>query len=192
MKRHGRSGSPYRDKRMNPREMGESLSDLKNKKRRIFPFQMAGASTVSITIDGAAVLDADTPTGGEDQGCEKAVTMFMMFVFLCTQLARIPPTRPVPLTSHTLSLPSPASASTAFAALKSSIGACLTAKMKERAIEEGEAVDVLEEVISDDDLEAETAALAGGALPKARSKPRPPGKGRNQQQRGVKRSAPTT
>jgi hypothetical protein len=64
--------------------------------------------------------------------------------------------------------------------------------MKERAIEEGEAVDVLEEVISDDDLEAETAALAGGALPKARSKPRPPGKGRNQQQRGVKRSAPTT
>jgi len=169
--------------------MGESLSDLTNKRRRIFPSQMAGASTVSITIDGATVLDADTPTGGEDQGCEKAVTMF---VFLCTQLARVPQTRPVPLTSHTLSLPSPASASTAFAALKTSIGACLTTIMKERAIEEDDAVDVLEEVISDDDLEAETAALAGGALPKTRSKPRPPGKGGKQQQRGVKRSAPTT
>ena len=68
--------------------------------------------------------------------------------------------------------------------------------MKERAIEEGEAVDVLEEVISDDDLDAETAALAGGALPKTRSKPRPPGKGEKQRAaasaRGVKRSAPPT
>ena len=92
------------------------------------------------------------------------------------------------------------SASAAFAALKSTIGATLTALMKERAMEDddgAEPLDVLEEVISEDDMDEEVAALAkaaGGALPKTRSLPRPPGKGAGQRERqavarGVKRAA---
>lgn len=93
------------------------------------------SSSVSITIDGASVLSADAPAGGEKKReRRRANERRSLSPKLATPLSDLLSS---PLPSPSVSPTAPASA--AFAALKASIGTCLTAIMKEQAIEEGEA-----------------------------------------------------
>ena len=158
---------------------------------------MAGASAVTITIEGAPVLATEMPAGGEREKGETAGGRFS-FPRACGVGAgqarrKLILLRP-PFSFRHQSCKGSASAT--FAALKSTIGTCLTSIMMDGDGAD-DALDVLEEVVSEEDMDAETAALAGGALPPraTRSKPRPAGKGggqreRQQQARGVKRAAP--